>query len=304
MASTEAESLRLRRSIISIPDWQRPVGTPPRWNRAFGSWRLTLESAASLPASVFELVHGEPMKGMSFRADADQDLWAKHERSFLLAIPGKAPDTKVFAPPFGRLPRGRPLAPRFGSPEERPAVAGQEEASEERGVALTQHRQSVDGNGRDETAYADRCELGGPTGCSRTGQPLWEHEVQRNYAEAETLLSQQIRASRKAPAPVRTMRLSENYGEVMSAENPPGRSSIWKPSAVYCSAGAFTVENTQRSTVLTDTGRGHSRRGCCHTSTHSKRIGSRPAAISSCKPLADSCLTGSEVGSRRTSRAG
>ncbi len=41
--------------------------------------------------SVFELVAGEPVKGLCFRADEESDLWAKHERSFLLSLPGERP---------------------------------------------------------------------------------------------------------------------------------------------------------------------------------------------------------------------
>jgi hypothetical protein len=38
--------------------------------------------------SVFELVKGEPPKGLCWLADKDKDLWARHERSFTLAMPG------------------------------------------------------------------------------------------------------------------------------------------------------------------------------------------------------------------------
>jgi hypothetical protein len=38
--------------------------------------------------SVFELVKGKPEKGLCWLADEAKDLWAKHERSFVLAMPG------------------------------------------------------------------------------------------------------------------------------------------------------------------------------------------------------------------------
>ncbi|HRS72353.1 MAG TPA: type V CRISPR-associated protein Cas12b [Anaerohalosphaeraceae bacterium] len=38
--------------------------------------------------SVFELVKGKPQKGLHWCADKDKDLWAKHERSFTLTMPG------------------------------------------------------------------------------------------------------------------------------------------------------------------------------------------------------------------------
>lgn len=40
--------------------------------------------------AVFELVAGKPEKGLCWLADKDKDLWAKHERSFTLAMPGDA----------------------------------------------------------------------------------------------------------------------------------------------------------------------------------------------------------------------
>lgn len=42
--------------------------------------------------SVFELVKGEPGDRLAFLADADLDLWARHERSFLLTMPGERVD--------------------------------------------------------------------------------------------------------------------------------------------------------------------------------------------------------------------
>lgn len=39
--------------------------------------------------SVFELVDAEPSSGMYFRAASETPLWAKHERSFLLKLPGE-----------------------------------------------------------------------------------------------------------------------------------------------------------------------------------------------------------------------
>lgn len=48
---------------------------------------LGLRTFAS--CSVFELVQGKPEKGLHWLADADKNLWAKHERSFLLRLPGE-----------------------------------------------------------------------------------------------------------------------------------------------------------------------------------------------------------------------
>ena len=42
--------------------------------------------------SVFELVRGVPTKGLSFLADESQNLWARHERSFVLNLPGEKTD--------------------------------------------------------------------------------------------------------------------------------------------------------------------------------------------------------------------
>ncbi|MDA1055791.1 MAG: type V CRISPR-associated protein Cas12b [Planctomycetota bacterium] len=43
--------------------------------------------------SVFELVADQPSLGLSFLADEDKGLWAKHERSFLLSLPGEHPSS-------------------------------------------------------------------------------------------------------------------------------------------------------------------------------------------------------------------
>ena len=47
--------------------------------------------------SVFELVEGEPQNRLAFLADESRDLWARHERSFVLALPGEMPDRKAIA---------------------------------------------------------------------------------------------------------------------------------------------------------------------------------------------------------------
>lgn len=43
--------------------------------------------------SVFELVKGRPKQGLTFLADRAKDLWARHERSFFLSLPGESPDS-------------------------------------------------------------------------------------------------------------------------------------------------------------------------------------------------------------------
>jgi hypothetical protein len=45
--------------------------------------------------SVFELIEGQPEKGLAFPADPGRGLWAKHERSFLLPLPGETPAAEV-----------------------------------------------------------------------------------------------------------------------------------------------------------------------------------------------------------------
>lgn len=47
--------------------------------------------------SVFELVKGKPAKGLCWLADKDKDLWAKHERSFTLTMPGDDISTQAQA---------------------------------------------------------------------------------------------------------------------------------------------------------------------------------------------------------------
>lgn len=46
--------------------------------------------------SVFELVDREPAKGTYFLADQERGLWAQHERSFLLSLPGEQVSSKVW----------------------------------------------------------------------------------------------------------------------------------------------------------------------------------------------------------------
>ncbi|MDD5326857.1 MAG: type V CRISPR-associated protein Cas12b [Phycisphaerae bacterium] len=50
---------------------------------------LDLGIRAFASCSVFELVKGKPAKGLCWPADKDKDLWAKHERSFVLKMPGE-----------------------------------------------------------------------------------------------------------------------------------------------------------------------------------------------------------------------
>jgi hypothetical protein len=52
---------------------------------------LGLRSFAT--CSVFELVQDKPATGLTFLADLDRNLWARHERSFVLSLPGESPTT-------------------------------------------------------------------------------------------------------------------------------------------------------------------------------------------------------------------
>jgi hypothetical protein len=54
---------------------------------------LGIRSFAS--CSVFELVRGKPNKGVFWPADKDKNLWAKHERSFVISLPGENIDSKT-----------------------------------------------------------------------------------------------------------------------------------------------------------------------------------------------------------------
>ncbi len=56
---------------------------------------LGLRSFAA--CSVFELAAGRPRQGMAYPAALDGDLWAVHERSFLLRLPGESPDAPTLA---------------------------------------------------------------------------------------------------------------------------------------------------------------------------------------------------------------
>jgi len=47
--------------------------------------------------SVFELVCGRPERAMAFLADEHKDLWAQHERSFVMRLPGEDPDVAALA---------------------------------------------------------------------------------------------------------------------------------------------------------------------------------------------------------------
>jgi len=63
--------------------------------------------------SVFELVKGKPERGLYWHADVDKDLWARHERSFTLAMPGdnvtaEAKDARIHAyEELNRLKQGK-----------------------------------------------------------------------------------------------------------------------------------------------------------------------------------------------------
>lgn len=65
--------------------------------------------------SVFELIKGRPEKGLYWLADEEKDLWAKHERSFVLTMPGDEVSAKVQAARYqayeelSRLKQGKKL---------------------------------------------------------------------------------------------------------------------------------------------------------------------------------------------------
>jgi len=64
--------------------------------------------------SVFELVKDQPSNGLYFLADEPKQLWAKHERSFLLSLPGEYPSIKARTARFDANQELRSLRRRIG----------------------------------------------------------------------------------------------------------------------------------------------------------------------------------------------
>ena len=160
---------------------------------------LGLRSFAA--CSVFELVGGKPVAGVAFLADADRDLWARHERSFLLTLPGETPDGAALAArtaAYDQLGLIRRDVNRLKDLLRLQVKA----TAEERAAALEDLRKSIAQEVSNRHAAAlttsalDALERATPE-----AQPFWEDAVRQLYRHAETALSDRIRTWRRQTRP-------------------------------------------------------------------------------------------------------
>lgn len=163
---------------------------------------LGLRTFAS--CSVFELVQGMPKKGLAFPAaddraiDAPDKLWARHVRSFKLALPGENPTRKEEEARKAAWEALRSLKGDMGRLRDilRLGVA---EEDEKRGDLLDALRESLD---RD-TASALRGDVLTGLGARqfRSSRDLWRQHCEQYYDRAEKAVSKRFSLWRRTTRP-------------------------------------------------------------------------------------------------------
>jgi hypothetical protein len=151
--------------------------------------------------SVFELVQGKPERGLSFIADAKRDLWAKHERSFLLALPGEKPnegDLTGRSAAYDQLGLLRRDLNRLRDILRLKIC----EAPTDRVTALADLRASLETESAAGRASSfDLPMIESLDSAQSQSQPIWEAAVDRVYRDAEARLSGQLGSWRKQSRP-------------------------------------------------------------------------------------------------------
>lgn len=151
--------------------------------------------------SVFELVAGRPEGVLAFLADEERDLWARHERSFMLSLPGDVTSAEVRAArdraydEMGTIRRDlfrlRDLL-RMSS----------EETPDERRVALDDMRRSLGEEwSAGSSSLISQDMLDSLGAMLEFPQPMWEDEVTKRFKESETTLGERLRHWRQQTRP-------------------------------------------------------------------------------------------------------
>lgn len=185
---------------------------------------LGLRTFAS--CSVFELVRGKPETGFSFPASDDRDkddpkkLWAKHERSFRLPLPGETPTKREEDARKAARDEIRGLKQDVGRLKDilRLGVAEEDATRDERIKALME---SLDDPAA-VTALSREIFEGLNNGTFRSTLELWQQCCQHIYDEAEELVSQRFSEWRK-----RTRSKSASWRDWRERRSYAGGKSIW-----------------------------------------------------------------------------
>jgi hypothetical protein len=151
--------------------------------------------------AVFELRKGAPQNRLAFLADADQNLWACHERSFLLTLPGEGTNAEVHAArrkafdELGSLRRDiRRLKDML-----RLSV---KESCEERLAALTVLSQSIlEESQRGCKTIFGNLALDPLKTILTCPMPVWQGEIKKQYHILEKILGMDVHNWRKHSRP-------------------------------------------------------------------------------------------------------
>ena len=151
--------------------------------------------------SVFELVAGQPKGVLTFLADEERDLWARHERSFVLSLPGEITNAEVRAARERAYDEMGVIRRDLYRLRDLLRVSAKE-TSEERRVSLDDMRRSL----REEcsagsSSSAFQLVLDSLGAMLEFTQPRWEYEVTKRFHEAETALAERIRHWRQETRP-------------------------------------------------------------------------------------------------------
>jgi len=151
--------------------------------------------------SVFELVQGKPDGRLAFLADAERDLWARHERSFLLTMPGEAPAAQALT---ARRAAYDQLASLRRDLSRLKALLrlSVEQAEEERRAQVVELCASIE----DESVRRGTTSFTLPAIQSlhdavTSAQPTWEEIVKRVHRDTEKHLGERISQWRRRTRP-------------------------------------------------------------------------------------------------------
>ncbi len=151
--------------------------------------------------SVFELVQGEPGNGMAFLADQERDLWARHERSFLLPLPGEAVDSQLLAARRAAYNQLGLLRRDLGRLKGILRLSVKETA-ENRCGSLEELLASLEDEwNRGNAPAIDVAALLSAKGCLEMPQPAWEAAIAGTYQAAERELGNRVRDWRRTTRP-------------------------------------------------------------------------------------------------------
>ena len=151
--------------------------------------------------SVFELVAGQPKDVLAFPADEERDLWARHERSFALSLPGDTANAEV------RAARGRAydelgtIRRDLNHLRDLLRVLAKETPDERRAALDDICRNLTEAWFAGPSSSVSVVMLDSLGAVLELPQPRWEAEVTKRFREAETTLGERIHHWRQHTRP-------------------------------------------------------------------------------------------------------